>query len=399
MHKLWIIARHEFLKLAGKRSFLFTTLGIPILIAAFVGIMILIVSQQHSDDPIGVLDYSGLMSNRAVPLVEVGDILDVRYYQDEQAARNALTDGEIQAFFVIQPDYVLTRVISLYYLDFAPGPNARQTLEAYIRSNLASDFPEAVANRLVTGHTLTIRSLDGKREVSGQDFLVFIIPFAAGFLFIISVMTSAGYLLKVVSDEKENRTVEILVTSISPDGLIAGKTLGVMAVALTQIIIWIATALLALWVVGQFLEIPQSLSIPLEYLLVVGIFFLPAYVLIAGVMTAIGGSVSELRHAQQIAGILNLFFMIPFFLIMLIMLQPDSPLVVGLTLFPVTAFATIALRWGLSDIPTWQLITSWVILAASATFSLWASSRVFRSGMLHYGQDLNLRSILQAIRE
>jgi ABC-2 type transport system permease protein len=117
------------------------------------------------------------------------------------------------------------------------------------------------------------------------------------------------------------------------------------------------------------------------------------------VMTAIGSAVSELRHAQQIAGFLNLAFMIPFFFIVLIMVQPNSPLVVGLTLFPVTAFATIALRWGLSDIPTWQLIVSWLILVITATISLWVSSRVFRSGMLHYGQDLNLRSIIQAIRE
>jgi ABC-2 type transport system permease protein len=398
MHELWIIARHEFLKLAGKRSFLFTTLGIPIMISAFVGIMILIVSQQQSDDPIGVLDYSGLMANRAVPPFDVDEILELRYYQDEQTARTAMTDGEIQAFFVIPSDYVQTRAISLYYADSAPGANARQTLEAYIRANLVSDLPEPVANRLVSGHTLTVRSLDGRREVAGQNFLAFIIPFAAGFLFIISVMTSAGYLLQVISDEKENRTVEILVTSISPSGLIAGKTLGLMAVALTQIIIWIATALVVLWVASQFIELSLSKLIPLQYLLIVGLFFLPTYALVAGFMTSIGGVISELRHAQQIAGILNLVFMVPFFFIVLIMVQPNSPFVIGLTIFPVTAFATIALRWGLSDVPTWQLIVSWIILAASATISLWSSSRIFRAGMLHYGQDLNLRSIIQAIR-
>jgi len=396
---MWIIARHEFSKLAGKRSFLFTTLGIPFMIAAFLGIMILVVSRQHSVDPIGLLDYSGLLAKQITPPDEAGVFLEVRFYQAEESARNALTGGEIQAFYIIPPDYLESRTISVYYLDSPPDTNARRTLEAYIRIHLSSDLPEPVTNRLVSGHNLTVRSLDGSREVAGQDFLAFIIPFAAGFLFIMSVMASAGYMLQVVSDEKENRTVEIMITSISPEGLIAGKTLGIMAVALTQIIIWIVTALLAIWLAGQFIEMPQSLSIPVQYLLIVGIFFLPAYALIAAVMTAIGGAVSELRHAQQIAGILNLAFMIPFFFLVFIMAQPNSPLVVGLTLFPVTAFATIALRWGLSDIPTWQLIVSWTILVASAIFSLWASSRVFRSGMLHYGQDLNFRSIIQAIRE
>jgi ABC-2 type transport system permease protein len=399
MHEMWLIARHEFLKLAGKRSFLYTTMGIPILIAAFVGIMILVVSRQQSDDPIGLVDNSGFLSERVIPPTEVGNSLEVRYYQDEQFAHTALTSGEIQAYYVVPSDYIQTRKVSLYYIESSPGADARRTLETYIRTNLAKNLPEPVANRLVSGHNLTLRSLDGSREVAGQDFLAFIIPFAAGFLFIMSVMTSAGYLLQVVTDEKENRTVEIIITSVSTEGLIAGKTLGIMAVAMTQIIIWIATALLAIWVAGQFLEVPQGLSIPLQYLLIVGVFFLPAYALISGVMTAIGSAVSELRHAQQIAGFLNLAFMIPFFFIVLIMVQPNSPLVVGLTLFPVTAFATIALRWGLSDIPTWQLIVSWLILVITATISLWVSSRVFRSGMLHYGQDLNLRSIIQAIRE
>jgi ABC-2 type transport system permease protein len=400
MHEMWIIARHEYIKLAGKRSFLFGTLGVPVLIAAFVGIMILVAASEHSDAPVGVVDHADILAKGVVPSGGTGDFLELYNYPDESAARAALEAEEIQAFYVIHANYQQYRAISLYYLDSSPEGNALRTLEAHIRANLTSDLPEEIANRLTSGHTLTLRSLDGSREVTGSEaFLAFLVPFIAGFMFIMAVMTSAGYLLQVVSDEKENRTVEIMITSISPERLIVGKTIGLMAVALTQIVTWIVTALIGLWVAAQFIEIPQNLSISGSYILIIGIFFLPAYVLIAGVMTAIGGAVTELRHAQQIGGILNLVFMIPFFFIMLIMLQPNNPIVVGLTLFPATAFATIALRWGLSEIPSWQMITSWIILVASAVFSLWASSRIFRAGMLHYGQNLNLRSIIQAIRD
>ncbi|HEY4720934.1 MAG TPA: hypothetical protein VII92_03755, partial [Anaerolineae bacterium] len=68
------------------------------------------------------------------------------------------------------------------------------------------------------------------------------------------------------------------------------------------------------------------------------------------------------------------------------------------TLFPTTAFVTITLRWGLSTIPIWELIASWTILVGSAIFSIWAAARVFRTGMLHYGQRLNLRAMLSAVR-
>ncbi|MFU8772332.1 MAG: ABC transporter permease, partial [Anaerolineales bacterium] len=388
MHEMWIIARHEFLKLVSKRSFLFATLGIPILMVAFLGIMILIISQQRSDEPIGVVDQSGILAPRSEPIDDPDDLLELRHYLDEETARSALENGVIQAYYVIPSDYIQSRAVSLYYRDSAPDAIARRTLEAYIRVNLTSELPENVANRLVSGHKLTIRSMDGSREVTGTEtdaMLTFLIPFAAGFLFILSVMTSSGYLLQVVSDEKENRTIEILVTSIRPSGLIAGKTLGLMAIALAQILIWIVSAFLVLWVAGQFLDIPPTISLPSTYLLIIGLFFLPAFALIAGVMTALGGAVTELRHAQQIAGVLNLFFMIPFFFLVLIMAQPNSSIVVALTLFPVTAFATIALRWGMSDIPTWQLILSWIFLFGSAIISMLVSTRIFRAGMLQYG--------------
>ena len=130
---------------------------------------------------------------------------------------------------------------------------------------------------------------------------------------------------------------------------------------------------------------------------VIGAFFLPGYALVGGIMTAIGSAVTEHRQGQQIAAILNMIFMAPFFLVALLMAQPNSPLMVALTLFPLTAFLTVVLRWSVSIVPWWQLAVSWVLLVAAAGLSLWGSARVLRAGMLRYGQRLSLRGVLDAI--
>lgn len=108
--------------------------------------------------------------------------------------------------------------------------------------------------------------------------------------------------------------------------------------------------------------------------------------------------VSDLRQGQQITGILNLFFMLPFFLITVIMTKPNSPLIVALTLFPTTAFVTVVMRWAITTVPLWQLAASWVLLVASAVVSVWLAARIFRIGMLHYGQTLRLKTIVTRLR-
>jgi ABC-2 type transport system permease protein len=131
---------------------------------------------------------------------------------------------------------------------------------------------------------------------------------------------------------------------------------------------------------------------------VIGAFFVPGYTLVGGLMTAIGSAVTEQRQGQQIAAILNLIFMAPFFLVALVLAQPNSPLMVAMTLFPPTAFLTVALRWSISVVPWWQLAASWLLLAAAAGLSLWGSARILRAGMLRYGQRLSLRAVWAAVR-
>ncbi len=399
MRNFWLLAKHEYRKMVSKRSFLLGTLAIPFLIIVVMGLVIFVAVRGEDKRPIGYVDHAGILNETVRPPTGINDdMVPMRAFADETAAQTALAAGDIQAYYVLATDYLTTRELNRYYWQDDTDEAARSDFADFIRANLAVAQPVELQELLIDGPELTVRSLEGGREISSSNPLSFIIPFVAAFLFVFIVMGSAGYLLQVVTDEKENRTMEMMVTSVTPVQLIGGKALGLMAVSLTQLFIWLVVAAVALVIGANYIPQLQDFTVPWSSLLIIALYFFPAYALIAGMMTAIGSAVTELQQGQQIAGILNLLFIFPFFFVALIIAKPDSPILVALTLFPTTSFITIIMRWAVNVVPTWQLVASWLILVTTAVLSVYVSAKIFRVGMLRYGQSLNLRGVLAAVR-
>jgi ABC-2 type transport system permease protein len=399
MRELWLVAKHEFLKMVRRRAFWLGTLGVPVLIIVAMGLGIYASIRGGDQRPIGYVDQAGVLAPGVMPPVEEGeDFIPPESFPSEEAARAALEADDIQAFYVLPEDYLQTHRVTLYYWENAPNDIARSDFAAFLEANLATGLPEDVRQRILEGSDLTIRSLGDEREVNSQNFLNLLLPFAVGAGFVFAVMASAGYLLQAVTDEKENRMVEILFTSLTPAQLMGGKALGLIGVALSQLLVWGVTAVSGLLFAAQFVELVAAIEVPWLFLFVIALYFLPAYVLVAGVMLIIGSVVTETRQGQQIAGIINLMFTLPFFFVALVFANPDHPFIVALTLFPTTSFLTVALRWSVTTIPAWQLIVSWVLLTATAAASIWMAARIFRIAMLRYGQRLDLRGVRRLLR-
>lgn len=399
MRNLWLTARYEFLKRVRTRSFLLSTLGVPALIIVVGLVGAVAASAGESDLPIGYVDHAGLLdpSLYAEPhLDEMEDRLELIAYDDEEEARAALEAGAIQGFYVLPADYPQNMQIEAYYLEEMPEG---EDFADFVRVNLLarSDLPAGTRSWLLEGPDLTVRDLKSGREMNADAAGNVILTFIGGFFFFFAVMGSAGFLVQVVADEKENRTMEMLITSMSPFQLIAGKALGLIGVALTQIALWAVSIILVVVVAARFVDFLATLTMPWSFVIVFALYFLPAYGLIAGMMIAIGSVVTEVQQGQQIAGVLNLLFIAPFFVIPLVFSNPNSPILVFLTLFPTTSFMTVALRWGLG-MPAWQVIASWLILTTTAALSIWFAARIFRRGMLRYGQRMELREVIAALR-
>ncbi len=384
MIKLWLVAWHEYRQHVLKRSFLFALLSVPLLIAVLAlvaKVPSLLDSMNTRYTAVGYVDHAGVLAgNVPVSTGSSEQTVQLIAFSTEEAATAALEAEEIEAYYVLGADYHQTRQVELVYID-EPGGDAVRQFREFLRVNLLADQPVEIAQRALEGSHHTVRSPDGRREFSGSLTLGQLLPALTGLALVALIFFSSGYLMQAVVEEKSNRTMEILVTSISSNQLVGGKVLGIIAVSVTQFLGWIVFAILAAIVGGQFLGVEwlQDLGVDPQAVLMMIALVVPAYVMAAALMTAIGAAFTEEQVGQQIVALFISFYMIPLGLIIPLMRTPNSSLAVGLSLFPLTAPVILPLRTLFTPVPLWQTA------AAVAIQSLLALGRVDRSTHLPSG--------------
>jgi ABC-2 type transport system permease protein len=154
-------------------------------------------------------------------------------------------------------------------------------------------------------------------------------PFLTGLIFIVVINISGGYLLQSIVDEKENRTMEVIVTSVSPEQLMYGKILGNLCVGLTQLLIWILFAVLGLAGIQTIYHFSQAPAFSAEQAGILLGIILPGFILIAALMTLVGISVTDMREAQQVSLLFTLPMLSPYWFAGAVLQHPEN----GLTTF------------------------------------------------------------------
>jgi ABC-2 type transport system permease protein len=280
---------------------------------------------------------------------------------------------------------------------------SRSSTDFIVQERLAG-----MANRAIQRHRLSARGISaadieqittetpvdtvqvsksGAQKKGGPANLIIGILFAA-----LLMMPSFVYGLEImrgIIQEKNDRVVEVLVSSMSPRQLLTGKILGIAAVGLTQITAWMlmlaivggvgaVTALSAGFNIGQYLQ-PSTFI----YFFV---FFILAYLTYVCIY-AIGGAVCNSdKEAQQLIAPITMTMMVPWFLIGALITNPDSPLVVGLSLAPVWGPLTMFVRTLVSDPPIGQVLITIATSLLTVTALFWATAKIFRIGILSYGK-------------
>jgi len=219
-------------------------------------------------------------------------------------------------------------------------------------------------------------------------------------LFILSIFITSGYLLQSVTEEKENRVVEIVLSSVPPSPLMSGKILGLGAAGLTQVAIWVVTAIVAIPLIAD--RIGNVGEIELEPILIplALVYFVLGYLAYGAIWAAIGAVAPGSREAQQYGSFFGFFPAIPFILLAAFLADIDSMLVLALALFPLTTPTAMLLVLGLSEEIPWELVgASFVSLVLFAGLATWASGRIFRATVLLYGVRPSLRQLVSAVRD
>ena len=397
-NKFWFVAVNEYKKHVLQKKFILALLSVPLLLGVSILAGYLSYLFERNLSPIGYVDLVGVLAD-PIPVPEdqlSDDAVEIVAFQTEAAAKTALQNEEIQAYYLFAEEYFETREVPLIFID-SPGENATDHFITFMKVNVLADLPVNVAERTLDGFDVTVRSSDGKREFSPDQILNIILPIVMGFLFTFVLTSGSGYFANAVSEEKESRTIELLATSMSANQFILGKVLGIVMVIFTQVFTWVLFLGGALMVANTAFDLdwldPSMLD--LNVLPVLFLWFILAFFVFAGITLTISSTVTETQEAQQMIGIVAMPVGFSYWFAVLVINNPNSPLSIGLSMFPLTAPTIMPLRLAFTNIPVGQLAVGAFILLLSGIGAIWLAARSYELGMLRFGQRLRLAELLK----
>jgi ABC-2 type transport system permease protein len=226
---------------------------------------------------------------------------------------------------------------------------------------------------------------------------------ALGIGLVFSVFMTSGFLLQSVAEEKENRMIEIILSSVSSRQLLAGKIIGLAALSLTQMLVWLASAAALLQFVAPSVLPAGAISVAalldVGKLSVYALYFLGGFLLYSSLLAGIGSLTTSAREGQQLSAIVILPAVTPLWFINAMLVNPNGPVAQAISMFPLSAPLGMILRMGLTDVPLHEIAASLSILFLSIALTVWASAKVFRAAMLMYGKRPGLKEIVRFLRE
>lgn len=393
MSRIWLVARHHLLQEASKKSFLLVLFSLPLFLVVAIGFGYLAEQLIGDTATLGYVDEAGFLDQTTYEGAD--DEVTLLAYDSPEAARSALESEQIEAYILIPTDFLETSGAQLFTNETPPAKALRH-FEKIVRLNILSGQDPTIVERMLSGADVTVRTTGSDREFpSGGPNVSQLLPVLLALTFAFLVLTTSGYMMHVVVVEKENRTMEIIVSTLSPVRMMAGKILGILGIAFIQFAVWSVFFMVAIWIGIQTLNLDWLREIRIVWADLVPIILIaiPTYSFIVGLMTLIGSTLTESQDAEQLGPLLFLVLLLPLYLILPISSNPNGPMALILSLFPGTSVVTIAIRNVFMEVPTWQILTALAIAILFAVGAVWLAGRAFRLSMLRYGQSLKLAEI------
>ncbi len=412
MNNIRIIAWHEYLVNVRRGGFIFTTLLFPAL-----GVIGLLVATFFSGQAsrffenqfgpsvqlVGVVDHSGLFT--PIPPKFARQLVAL---PDEAAAKRALLEKQITAYVVIPADYVASGGLTAYSLGGFNSAIAvdRDTLNPFLLQGLLSgQVDDAVLQRATDPGSLTRVTLDDQGQPTRDDgsnpfsFIAgFVASYAISILLFMSIFISSNYLLRSVSEEKENRVMEVVLSSVSARELLAGKVVGLGALGLTQVGVWLLAGVLISGGLGALVVGAIAVLNP-GVLALVLVYFVLGYLLFGTLMATAGSIGTSMRESQQIAGLFSFAAALPWMINGFIIANPNMILARILSWFPLSAPMMMMLRLPYGDIPVIDIVGSIAVLVLTVPLVVWGGAKIFRASLLMYGKRPAVRQIWRVLRE
>jgi ABC-2 type transport system permease protein len=410
MKKIWIIFQTEFINIIISKSFLLTLFLVP-LGALVIGFIISTASGSAGVEESNRNFFTDLIAPQHEQQMEgyfdPGDVIRLvstqaqsRYirYESEPEAQSAMQVGDIGAYYIVPENYLSEGTIYYIRPDFNPisgmeQSSAFQDLLTYNLTNGNADLAARLANP-VNVETVTLSPIP-QRDPEG--IFTFIVPYIITMLFYIVILSSSSLMLSSINTEKTSRVLEILMTSLTPTQILTGKILALGLAGLVQTLFWGGLGLITLNRNLSGMNLGSEFQLPPSIILWGVIFFLLGYIMYASLMGGIGALVSNIREASQVTTVVIIPLIIPILVISSLIGEPNGPIAMVLSLFPLTSPVAMMTRLSATTVPIWQILLAVALAALTAWLILRAVAGLFRAQNLLSGQAFSIRLFILAL--
>ncbi|HZU23649.1 MAG TPA: ABC transporter permease [Terriglobales bacterium] len=411
MHKIWLIARREYLDKVRTKAFLVTTILFPALLYGLAVLPARLMTQKKGGTHHVVIVTSKQSEGEQVRdrlndhnnsgLAFAAEISTDTSEANRAALRGRVDRNEIDGFLWADDGSIAVdkaQYVGRETSDMIEMADYQRALTRVVEKDrlAAAGLKDQDLDQLLKPVEVEAVRFEGGKESHGTSAM-FILGIVCAVLIYTTVLIYGIQVMRSVLEEKSSRIVEVMLASASAKELMAGKILGVAAAGLTQLAIWA--------VAGSVYGVPilaaqagGSFSIPLRAYIGLPVFFLFGFLIYAAMYAALAAAVNTDQEAQQ----MQMIFLVPLMMTMALMYQimraPNAPLSVFLSIFPLTSPVLMYLRIVVSQPPAWQVAASIGVLLATFYGIVVVCARIYRVGILMYGKRPTLPEIMKWLR-
>lgn len=435
MNKTWIVARREFLSRVQKKTFLLTTILLPLIIFGFYALMIYFTVKTSDNFKVAVADKANVFGGK---IESKGDIkFSFVNGETPETLKAKVTKKEYDGFVIVTDSFKTSNGDSLVFVSGKTiGMITRSDIQKRINNALEDQrllsslhITKLQLDSMQKGNEIKFSTIEGKSENDVKAGISFGVGYASGFLIYIVLFIYGTMVMRGVMEEKTNRIAEVIISSVKPFQLMMGKITGIGAVGLVQFMIWI------ILMVGLQLLLPlifpglaeQMSSQPIQpggmaavsaaknsgalaglmgglndihlgtILACFVFYFLGGYLLYSSLFAAVGSTVNDdIQDAQSLMLPITMPIIFGIVIMTKAVNDPTSNLAIFGSLFPLTSPIVMMARipFGVPNtVPYWQLATSMLLLIGGFVCTTWLSGKIYRVGILMYGKKVTWKEM------
>jgi ABC-2 type transport system permease protein len=409
------VARFEFLAVVKRWSYLIATFGLPLFLAVVSGTVLgvqtyFLTQRAEESSAFGLVDGAGVVdASRFAPRdgakVWTSEGSDFVLYEDEEDALRALESGRLRALYVIDDDYLRSGQIRAIQSERTPllsmrGTKVEPMLRSLLRKSLLDGrLDEDVQERVISPATFVRARLgpDGV-EVSDVDEALDLlvrttIPLFLGILLLTALLSASGYLVQTVATDKESKIVEVLLSSVTPEEILAGKLFGLGAAGLVQFAAW--TSMVIFVALSASAALTAVISVPWLALALSPLLFVLGYVFLGSLMLATAALGANAAESQKLTMGWAMLAILPLMVLVVLLEDPNGVLGQVMTWIPFTSPLTVIIRLAVEPSGTawWEVLGAILVLIMSTWLAIRVGARLFRVGFLLTGSRPSLAEL------